>query len=63
VGVFLAVECALNPMKADIDLDIRGKTFASSPLPELIAVLCRSRPGELVAAVGDEESVGHELET
>ncbi len=50
-------------MKADIDLDIGQKTFASGLLPELIAVLRRSRPGELVAVVGDEESVGPELET
>ena len=51
-----------NPMKADIDLDIGHKTFASGLLPELIAVLRRSRPGELIAVIGDEESVGPELE-
>ena len=50
-------------MKADIDLDIRRKTFASGLLPELIAVLQRSRSGDLVAVVGDEESLGPELET
>jgi hypothetical protein len=50
-------------MKADIDLDIRRKTFASGLLPELIAVLRRSRRGDLVAVVGDEESIGPELET
>ncbi len=50
-------------MKADIDLDIRRKTFASGLLPELIAVLRRSRPGDLVAVVGDEEGIGPELET
>ncbi len=50
-------------MKADIDLDIGRKTFASSLLPELIAVLRRSRPGDLVAVIGDEESIGPELET
>ena len=50
-------------MKANIDLDIRRKTFASGLLPELIAVLRRSRPGDLVAVVGDEESIGPELET
>ncbi len=50
-------------MKADIDLDIRHKTFASGLVPELIAVLRRSRPGDLVAVVGDEESIGPELET
>jgi hypothetical protein len=50
-------------MKPNIDLDIGRKTFASGLLPELIAVLRRSRPGDLVAVVGDEESVGSELET
>jgi pyruvate-formate lyase-activating enzyme/TusA-related sulfurtransferase len=50
-------------MKADIDLDIRRKTFASGLLPELIAVLRRSRPGDLVAVVGDDKSLGTELET
>jgi len=50
-------------MKADIDLDIGQKTFASGLLPELIAALRRSRQGDLVAVVGDEQSVGPELET
>ena len=50
-------------MKADIDLDIGRKTFASGLLPELIPVLRRCRPGDLVAVVGDEESIGPELET
>jgi pyruvate-formate lyase-activating enzyme len=50
-------------MKADIELDVTRKTFASGLLPELIAVLRRSRLGDLVAVVGDEESLGPELET
>jgi pyruvate-formate lyase-activating enzyme len=50
-------------MKADIDLDAGRKTFSSGLLPELIGVLRRSRPGDLVAVVGDEQSVGSELET
>ena len=50
-------------MKADIDLDIGRKTFASGLLPELIAVLRRSRPGDLIAVIGDEEHIGPELET
>ena len=50
-------------MKADLDLDIGRKTFKSGLLPELIAALRRSRPGDLVALVGDEASVGPELET
>lgn len=50
-------------MRADVELDIERKTFATGLLLELIAVLRRSRPGDLVAVVGDEESVGPELET
>jgi len=50
-------------MRADFELDIGRKTFASGLLPELIAALRRCRPGDLIAAVGDEESVGRELET
>jgi pyruvate-formate lyase-activating enzyme len=50
-------------MKADIDLDIGRNTFASGLMPELIAVLRRSRPGDLIALVGDEESVGSELDS
>jgi hypothetical protein len=50
-------------MRANIDLDIGRKTFASGLLPELIAVLRRSRPGDLVAVFGDEGSIGPELET
>jgi pyruvate-formate lyase-activating enzyme len=49
-------------LPANVDLDIGRKTFASGLLPELIAVLRRSRPGDLVAVVGDEESIGPELE-
>jgi sulfatase maturation enzyme AslB (radical SAM superfamily) len=45
-------------MKADIDLDIGARTFASGILAELIAVLRSTRPGALVAVVGDEASVG-----
>jgi pyruvate-formate lyase-activating enzyme len=50
-------------MRADVELDIGRKAFASGLLPELIAVLRRSRPGDLVAVTGVEESVGPELET
>src|SRR6476659_7117259 len=50
-------------MKADINLDIGNKTFASGLLAELIAVLRSTQPGALVAVVGDEASVGPELET
>src|SRR5229473_2010174 len=50
-------------MKADVDADIGRKTFASGLLPELIAVLRRSQPGDLVALVGDQPSIGPELGT
>jgi pyruvate-formate lyase-activating enzyme len=50
-------------MRADIDLDIGRKTFTSGLLPELIALLRRCRSGDLVAVIGDEESIGPELET
>jgi organic radical activating enzyme len=50
-------------MRADIDLDIGRKTFASGLLPELIAVVRRSRPGDLVAVMGDDASIEPELET
>ena len=50
-------------MKADIILDIGRKNFASGLLPELIAVLRRCRPGDLVSIVGDDKSISSELET
>ena len=50
-------------MKADIDLDIGAKTFESGLLAELISVMRSTQPGALVAVVGDEASVGSELET
>jgi len=50
-------------MRVDIDLDIKRKTFASGLLPELIAALQRSQPGDLVGVVADEASIGPELET
>ena len=49
-------------MRADVNLDVGRKTFASGLLPELIDVLRRSRSGDLVAVVGDDESIGAELE-
>lgn len=50
-------------MKADVNLDIGQKTFASGLLPELIAILRRSRPGDLVALVGDDAGISADLET
>jgi uncharacterized radical SAM superfamily Fe-S cluster-containing enzyme len=50
-------------MKADIDLDIGRKTFASGLLPELIGAVRRCRPGYIVALTGEDDSIGTELET
>jgi len=50
-------------MRANVDLDIGRKTFATGLLPELIAVLRRSRTGDLIALVAENESIGPELET
>jgi pyruvate-formate lyase-activating enzyme/TusA-related sulfurtransferase len=50
-------------MRADINLDVKRKTFASGLLPELIAAVQRSRPGDLIGVAADEESIGPELET
>jgi hypothetical protein len=49
-------------MRADVDLDIGRKTFASGLLLELIAVRRRCRLGDLVAVVGDDQSIGPDLE-
>jgi organic radical activating enzyme len=48
--------------KADIELDAGAKTFAAGLLPELLAALRRSRPGDLLAIVSGEASVGADLE-
>jgi pyruvate-formate lyase-activating enzyme/TusA-related sulfurtransferase len=50
-------------LKTTIELDARAKTFASGLLPELIGVLRRSRPGDLLALIGDEPAIAPELET
>ena len=50
-------------MRTDIDLDVKQKTFGTGLLPDLIAVLQRSRPGDLVGVIADEEGVGPELQT
>jgi pyruvate-formate lyase-activating enzyme len=50
-------------MNADTHLEIGRKTFASGLLPELIAAVRRSRPGDLIAVVGENEGIGPELET
>ena len=50
-------------MRFDIELDVGRKSFASGLLPELISVLRRSRPGDLIAIVSDEEGIRPHLET
>ena len=50
------------PTKARIELDAGGKTFASGLLPELIAALRQSRPGELLAVTSREAGLGPALE-
>jgi len=49
-------------MKADVDLDIGQKTFASGLLREVITVLRRRSAGDLIAIVGDNKNIGPELE-
>ena len=50
-------------MRADVDLDVGRKTFATGLLLELIAVLRRCRAGELVAVIADDASIRPDLET
>jgi pyruvate-formate lyase-activating enzyme/TusA-related sulfurtransferase len=50
------------PIRADIELMAGAKTFASGLLVELIAALRRTRPGDLVAVISSEPSVGPGLE-
>jgi pyruvate-formate lyase-activating enzyme len=45
-----------------IELDAGAKTFASGLLPDLIALLRRSRKGELVAVTSHDPNLGPELE-
>jgi sulfatase maturation enzyme AslB (radical SAM superfamily) len=51
------------PVRANFELDAGAKTFASGLLAELIAVLHRTRPGDLVAVISAQATVGVELET
>src|SRR5258708_38351459 len=47
---------------ANVELDAESKTFASGLLPDLIAVLRRSRKGDLVAVISRDPSIGPELD-
>lgn len=50
-------------MKAEIELEAGTRTFASGLLPALIATVCRSRQGTLVAVVGSDPKLGEDLAT
>ena len=49
-------------LRAHIELDAGAKTFATGLLIELIAALRRVRPGDLIAVIGSDRTVGTELE-
>jgi uncharacterized radical SAM superfamily Fe-S cluster-containing enzyme len=49
-------------MDARIEVDADGKTFATGLLVELIAVLRRSREGDLLAVVSNDAGIGADLE-
>jgi pyruvate-formate lyase-activating enzyme len=49
-------------MKTRIEIDAGTRTFASGLLPELIAALCRCRPGDLLTVIGCEANIGVDLE-
>src|SRR5580704_15167358 len=49
-------------IKANSELDAGRKSFATGLLPELISALRRSGPGDLLAVVSSEETVGADLE-
>ena len=49
-------------MRADIELDAGTKTFATGLLIELIAALRSIRPGDLMAVVSSDRTLGTELE-
>jgi pyruvate-formate lyase-activating enzyme len=49
-------------IKADLEIDADGKSFAAGLLPELVTALRRCRPGELLAVVSKEADLGVDLE-
>jgi pyruvate-formate lyase-activating enzyme/TusA-related sulfurtransferase len=49
-------------IKADLEIDADGKSFATGLLPELITAVRRCRPGELLAVVSQEAGLGVDLE-
>jgi pyruvate-formate lyase-activating enzyme/TusA-related sulfurtransferase len=50
------------PRTANFELDAGTKSFASGLLPELIRALRSSRPGDLLAVIGDTARIGADLE-
>jgi pyruvate-formate lyase-activating enzyme/TusA-related sulfurtransferase len=48
-------------LTATIELEAKGKTFATGFLPELIAALRAVQPGDLLAVVGDDAELASEL--
>jgi pyruvate-formate lyase-activating enzyme/TusA-related sulfurtransferase len=50
------------PIKANIELDGGLKSFATCLLPELIGALGRCSPGDLLAVISSEGSLGADLE-
>jgi hypothetical protein len=49
-------------IRAHIELDAGAETFATGLLIELIATLRRMRPGDLMAVIGSDQTIGTELE-
>src|SRR5258708_21735779 len=49
-------------MKSNIELDAGRETFATGLLPQLIAALRRSRPGDLLAVISRQPSSGADRE-
>ncbi|HME30087.1 MAG TPA: hypothetical protein VKE53_09535, partial [Pseudolabrys sp.] len=50
-------------MKVEIEIEAGTKTFASGLLPELIAAVRRSRPGNLFTIIGSDPRLGEDLTT
>src|SRR5215469_13201399 len=50
------------PLRAKFELDGGSRTFATGLLPELIAALRSAHPGDLIAVVSSEASVGVDLD-
>ena len=49
--------------KANVELDAGTKSFATGLLPALLAALHQCHPGDLLAVIGDQATMGADLET